>query len=93
MDEQLRWLEGLAQADLVRARKASPAELEAVPGGRAAGSHAHDAALPRPARRLRGPVPFGTLIGAGEDALRGEKAAGRFFIFDAGCLISRGAPL
>lgn len=29
MDEQLRWLDGLAQADLVRAQKASPAELKA----------------------------------------------------------------
>ncbi|MET3176663.1 UNVERIFIED_ORG: Asp-tRNA(Asn)/Glu-tRNA(Gln) amidotransferase A subunit family amidase [Arthrobacter sp. UYCu721] len=28
MDEQLRWLDGLPQSDLVRARKASPAEVE-----------------------------------------------------------------
>ncbi|WP_426990743.1 hypothetical protein [Pseudarthrobacter sp. Y6] len=28
MDEQLRWLDGLPQADLVQARKASPAEVE-----------------------------------------------------------------
>lgn len=60
MDEQPRWLDGLAQADLVRARKASPAEVElnalvweAGPGGAPAGAHAHDAALPLPATSSR----------------------------------------
>ncbi|KRE74913.1 hypothetical protein [Arthrobacter sp. Soil762] len=133
MDEHLRWLDGLAQADLVRAQKTSPAELkaearerirrrypelnalvgEAVHGGPPADAPANDAALPRPARRSRGSrsssrtsrsrsrgTPFtegsqwaaGTLAGTEEAPMRGEKAAGRFLIFDAEYATSRAAP-
>jgi amidase len=60
VDPELRWLDGLAQADLVRTRRASPAELEAEARERirlldphisalvweAGPGGAHDAALP-----------------------------------------------
>lgn len=53
MDEQLRWLDGLAQADLVRAQKASPAELEAEARERMRRRRRSGHRAPRARERLR----------------------------------------